>query len=148
MFVDTEGSDAPYSEGRLKMWMRKHFASKEARAGIPKEASWRERSVRRICCVMAVAYLLLAVLLAQLWWAQTLCIGLCVFWCGLAGLYESASQWERESQCWLIDSDVEAYKRLSEPPSRAQAEIARQVAAMSFATVQEFNEAVQREIRD
>ena len=103
MLVDTEDVQVPYRERRLKRWVRRHFASKESRTGVSKSESRRERLIMHIYCVTAVACFLLAMLFpfprVSLLWAQAVCMAVCAFWCALAGLYESASDWQRAA--WL-----------------------------------------------
>ncbi len=104
--MSAEGSDAPYREGRVKMWVRKHFASKESRAGLPKSQSQRERWVVGAMCAVAGMFLLIMIGLTEtgrVLWAQ-LPMVLALLWCGLAGLVETASDWQREILRWPIDS--------------------------------------------
>ena len=52
----------------------------------------------RVLCVVASAYFLGTVVLVETghpFWMQAACAIQCVFWCACAGLYESASDWQR-----------------------------------------------------
>jgi hypothetical protein len=95
------GADgASYREGRWKRRVRKRFASKESRAGLPKQQHGREQCIMRLLCGVAAIHLLGMMLLAQMgrpFWAQTLCLVLCLLCCIWAGLYETASDWQREA---------------------------------------------------
>lgn len=92
--------DASYREGRWKRRVRKCFASKESREGLPKEQCQRERRVVRMLCVVATIYLLGMMFLGEMGrplWTQSLCLVLCLLCCAWTGLYESASEWQREA---------------------------------------------------
>jgi len=93
------GTDStPYREGRWKRRVRRRFASKESRKGLPKGRCWRERRIMRMLCGVAVIHLVGMVFLAEAGrplWMWTLCLVQCLLCCAWAGLYESASEWQR-----------------------------------------------------
>ena len=95
-----------YREGRLKQWVRRHFASKDSRAGTPLKASTRERRVMSACYVMAVASLAGVVILTEAGsalWLQLLPMASLLLWCGLAALVDTASTWQRQYCALLIE---------------------------------------------
>jgi hypothetical protein len=136
---------APYSEGVLKAWVRRRFASKESRAGVSKEDAWHERMVSRICCGMAIAYFLVAMLftpVSRLLWAQAVAMMLCVFWCVLAGLFESGCKWQRESMSWPIDSA----RDLTQPPTQDDIAMLDSLADLHDASDDDVDKAWRREL--
>ena len=95
-----------YREGRLKQWVRRHFASKDSRAGTPLKASTRERRVMSACYVLAVASFAGVVILTEAGsalWLQLLPMASLLLWCGLAGLVDTASTWQRQYCALLIE---------------------------------------------
>ena len=95
-----------YREGRLKQWVRRHFASKDSRAGTPLKASTRERRVMSACYVLAVASLVGVVVTTEAecsLWVQLLPLAALVL-CGvLIRLLETASAWQRQYYALLVD---------------------------------------------
>jgi|GEM_PF-5331469 len=67
--------------------------------GLPKSDSLRERLVIRTECAIAIVFLLATIGLTEtgcVLWAQLLSLALVLLCCGLAGLVETASDWQRE----------------------------------------------------
>jgi hypothetical protein len=91
--------EPPYQEGTLKSWVRRHFATQTARAGLPE--STHEFIRRRALQAVAALTLVMFVATGTLIYFFAL-----FFWCGWAGLIELASEWESEKQRFVIDSDA------------------------------------------
>lgn len=91
--------EPPYQEGAVKSWVRRHFATQTARAGLPE--SRHEYIRRRMFQVVATLTLLAYVATGTLVYFFAL-----FFWCGWVGLIELASEWQSEKLRFVIDSDA------------------------------------------
>lgn len=116
--------------------------------GVPKEDAWYERLLMRIYCTMAAAYFLIAMLFPPASthaWTQAAVMAMCVVWCALAGLFESACKWQRESMYWAIDS---APHDLLQSPTHDDIAMLDLLADICDASDDEVNDALRREFGD
>jgi hypothetical protein len=140
--------EIPYQEGALKKWLRLHCASKESRLSLPKRLCWRERRIMRALCFLAAFSLLLAIALGELGYpfvVESASMALCLFWCAWAGLYETASGWQRMASLWMVDSAAPAKppSSLPDPDTIGMADTALD---LKSATGEEIAEALRREL--
>jgi len=148
------GVDKPYSEGRLQRELRRCCASKESRAGLPKQECKRERWAMRGLCTLATVCLLGTIALTETGqpiWMQACCLVQCVLWCAVAGLYETASDWERA--LWVAKRSRNAKidgltKRRDDLSERDLTAMADQATGFERASGNDVAEALRRELGD
>jgi hypothetical protein len=148
------GVDKPYYEGRLQRQLRRTLASKESRIELPKELCKRERWILRALCVMAAVCLAGAITLRETGhplWMQAACAVQCVFWCALAGLYETASDWQRAASYSARSRNAKINELLGDlggVSERDAIDMTSAAADFGFATGDEVAEAFRRELGD
>lgn len=108
----------------------------------------------RMLCVVAGIYLLGMVFLAEMGrplWTWTLCLVLCLLCCAWAGLYESASEWQREAYRSMRSRNA----KIAALPQSEDGLSDRDIAAMSGqaegfnrASGDDVAEAARRELND
>lgn len=115
----------------------------------------RERRVVHVLGAMALTYLVGMIILSETGhplWMQTACLIQCLFSCALAGLYESASDWQRAALHSRRSRDARVAQLLEEDSSGlSEAEIIAMTgdaADIGFATGDEVAEAFRRELGD
>ncbi len=149
------GVDEPYREGRVKRRLRKRFASKESRLELPKALCERERRIMHVLCIVASVYFLGTIVLAEMghpFWMQAACMVQCAFWCACAGLYESASDWQRAASYSMRRRNATIDRLLNEDTSGlSEAEViamSGEAADFRFASGDDVAEAFREELGD
>lgn len=144
----------PYREGRLKRRVRQRFASKESRTSVPKKLCRRERRIVRTLCAVALLYFVGTGVLAEMgysFWMQAACMVQGAFWCALAGLYDTASDWQREASFWTRIRNQKIAGLLEETSGLSETDainMTGEAADFGFATGDEVAEAFRREFGD
>ncbi len=107
-----------------------------------------------VFCTVAALYVVGTAVLTETghsFWMQAACMIQCLFWCALAGLYETASDWQREASFWTRSRNAKIASLLEDTGGLSEQDVIDMTGAAAdfgFASGDEVAEALRKELGD